>query len=159
MLGVAGIFIATNVFAVGTATVKFDTATITTLTTTTNTTTTDNITSAAITNGTVSGALNVQGTFRINGTDTTKAAAFTDNQGSKLDSGALTITSGSQTVTTSLTSCDRPFISLDVSSTGTVTTTYRVSTSGAGFTIYIYDLPTGATSTSNYTGHWFAVDE
>lgn len=128
IVGIASIFLATNVFAVGTATVKFDTLTVGT-------------------------------TLTLGSANLAKVPVMTDNAGSKFDSGSLTITSGSQTVTTSLTACDRPFISLNVSSTGTVTTTYRVSTSGAGFTIYIYDLPTGATSTSNYTGHWLAIDE
>ena len=158
VLGIAGIFLATNVYAAGTATVKFDTATITTLTTTTNTTTTDNITSAAITNGTVSSNFNVQGKFRINGTDTTNAAAFTDNQGSKMDSGALSLTSGSQTVTTSLTAVDRVFYDFDTSGTGSATS-FRHSISGAGFTVYGYNPVTGATSTSSHTGNWYAIDE
>jgi len=164
MLGVAGIFLATNVYAVGTATVKFDTATITTLTTTTNTTTTDNITNAAITHGTVTGNFNVQGTFRINGSDTTKAASFTDNQGSKMDSGALLIVSGSQTVTTSLTACDRPFFSISASGSPTANIEYIVTTSGAGFTIQGYygsstDLNLSTLYVGTASGHWFAIDE
>jgi len=128
ILGIAAItFLATNVYAVGTATVKIDT-------------------------------LTVGSTLTLVTANLAKVPVMTDNAGSKLDSGALTITSGSQTVTTSLTACDRPFFSINSSSTGTTTATFRVSTSGAGFTIYAYDL-SGATSTSNYTGHWFAVDE
>lgn len=146
--------ITSNVTTTGTIT----TAYITTVTVTTSNTTTDNITNAAITNGTVTGALNVQTTFRINGTDTTKAAAFMDNQGSKMDSGGLSLVSGSQTVTTSLVAVDRVFYSFNLTTVGSATS-FRHSTSGAGFTIYGYDPVTGATSTSSYTGDWFAIDE
>ena len=75
-----------------------------------------------------------------------------------MDSGALTITSGSQTVTTSLTACDRVFFSINSSSSGTTTAKFMVSYNGAGFTIYGYDY-LGATSTSSYIGSWFAIDE
>ena len=94
----------------------------------------------------------------IAGSDTTKVAAFTDNTRTKLDSGALTITSGSQTVTTSLTACDRVFTTIAVDNAGSATT-FKTSTSGAGFTIYGYDPVTGATRTTNFTGYWLAIDE
>ena len=157
IVGMASIFLAANVFAAGTATVKLDTATITTLTTTTNTTTTDNITSAAITNGTVSGQLNVQTTFRINGTDTTKAAAFTDNQGSKMDSGSSNVASGSVTVTTSLTACDRVFVQQVAFGSGSVN--WITTTSGAGFTAQGYYGTDSIAYIGTGTIHWLAIDE
>lgn len=141
-----------------TTTGTITTAHIVTANVTTSNTTTDNITNAAITSGTVTGTLNVQTTFRINGTDTTKAAAFTDNQGSKMDSGALALVSGSQTVTTSLVAVDRVFYTFDTSSSGSATS-FRHTKSGASFTVYGYDPVTGATSTSAYNGDWHAIDE
>jgi hypothetical protein len=87
-----------------------------------------------------------------------KAPVMTDNAGSKMDSGALTLVAGSQTVTTSLTAVDRVFTSLSVTG-GTTTVASRVVISGAGFTIYIYDPITGGTATTSHAGHWFAIDE
>ena len=147
MIGVASIFLAANVYAAGTATVKYDTATITNLTST----------SLTQTNGTVSGALNVQGTFRINGTDTTKAAAFTDNQGSKMDSGTSEIVQGSVTVTTSLTACDRVFVQQVAYGSNSVN--WLSTTSGANFTAQGY-YGTGSTVyVGTGTIHWLAIDE
>ena len=140
---------AASAFGVGTE----DSPTFTGVTVTTGSTT-----NHTMVNGTVTGALNVQTTFRINGTDTTKAAAFTDNQGSKMDSGILSLVSGSQTVTTSLVAVDRVFYSINVDGAGSATT-FKSSKSGTGFTVYGYDPVTGATSTSSYTGDWFAIDE
>lgn len=94
----------------------------------------------------------------VNGSDTTKVAAFTDNERSKMDSGGLSLVSGSQTVTTSLTAVDAVFYSFNLTTVGSATC-FRHSISGAGFTVYGYDPVTGATSTSNYTGDWFAIDE
>lgn len=121
LIGVAGIFLATQVYADGTATVKFDTVTI--------------------------------GSQAL-----AKAPVMTDNAGTKFDSGALTITSGSVTVTTSLTACDRVWTSITTGSSGTTTTTLRNAVSGAGFTVTAYDA-TGNVTTGNYTGHWLAIDE
>lgn len=94
----------------------------------------------------------------INGSDTTKVAAFTDNERSKMDSGGLSLVSGSQTVTTSLVAVDRVFYTFDTSGSGSATS-FRHTKSGAGFTVYGYNPVTGATSTSSYTGDWFAIDE
>lgn len=147
MLGIAGIFLASNLYAAGTATVKFDTATITNLTST----------SLTQTNGTVSGALNVQGTFRINGTDTTKAAAFTDNQGSKMDSGTANVSGGSVTVSTSLTACDRVFVQMVAY--GSRSVQWLATTSGANFTAQGYYGTESTAYVGTGTIHWLAIDE
>lgn len=103
--------------------------------------------------------LTVGSTLTLGSANLAKVPVMTDNAGTKFDSGALALVSGSQTVTTSLTACDRPFYSIDTASAGTTTATFRYTTSGATFTIYAYDPTTGATSTSNFSGCWFAVDE
>src|SRR3990167_4811124 len=131
LIWVAGIFLATNVFAVGTPTVRFHEIEV--------------------------GTLNL-------GTPTASSIAklpvMTDNTGSKFDSGALALVSGSQSVTTSLTACDRVLFSITADGTaGNGSETFRVTTSGAGFTIYGYTVATGATSTTSRTGHWMAIDE
>lgn len=120
LIGVAGIFLATQVYADGTATVKFDTVTI--------------------------------GSQAL-----AKAPVMTDNAGTKFDSGALSLTAGSQTVTTSLTACDRVLIT--ITDTSTNTTTFRGTVSGAGFTVQGYSTLTGAAITGTATGHWLAIDE
>lgn len=147
MLGIAGLFLASQAYAAGTATVKYDTATITNLTST----------SLTQTNGTVSGALNVQGTFRINGTDTTKAAAFTDNQGSKMDSGSANIVNGSVTVTTSLTACDRAFI--QQTAYGSRSVKWQATYSGADFTAQGYYGTDSTAYVGTGTISWLAIDE
>lgn len=127
IVGIAIIFLATDVFAVGTATVKIDT-------------------------------LTVGSTLTLGSANLAKVPVMTDNAGSKMDSGGLSLVSGSQTVTTSLTAVDAVFYSFDLTTVGSATS-FRHSISGAGFTIYGYDPVTGATSTSNYTGDWLAIDE
>lgn len=102
--------------------------------------------------------LTVGSTLTLGSANLAKVPVMTDNAGTKFDSGALALVSGSQTVTTSLTACNRVFHSIAVDSAGSATT-FKVSVSGAGFTIYGYDPVSGATSTSDYTGHWLAVDE
>lgn len=127
VLGIAGIFLATNVYAAGTATAKFDTLTVgTTLTL---------------------GTANLE-----------KVPVMTDNAGSKFDSGALALVSGSQTVTTSLTAVDRVFVEFDTGATGSATS-FRYVRSGATFTITGYDPVTGATKTTSHDGNWLAIDE
>jgi len=127
VLGIAAItFLATNVYAVGTATVKFDT-------------------------------LTVGSTLTLGTANLAKVPVMTDNAGSKFDSGELALVSGSQTVTTSLTAVDAVFYSF-IDPTGSATS-FRHTISGAGFTVYGFNPVTGATSTSSYTGDWFAVDE
>lgn len=121
LIGIAGIFLATHVYADGTATVKFDTVTI--------------------------------GSQAL-----AKAPVMTDSAGTKFDSGALALSSGSQTVTTSLTTCDRVWTSITTGSAGTTTTVFRNAVSGAGFTVTAYDA-TGNATTGTYTGHWLAIDE
>lgn len=151
MIGVASIFLAANVYAAGTATVKFDTATITTLTSTTET-----VTNLTATTGTIT-TLNVPTTFKINGTDTTKAAAFTDNQGSKMDSGTAEIVDGTVTVTTNLTACDRVFVQQVAYGSNSVN--WLATTSGTGFTAKGY-YGTGSTEyVGTATIHWLAIDE
>lgn len=127
LLGIVSLFLATSVYATGTATVRFHQIEVGTLNLGTPTATT-----------------------------IAKVPVMTDNVGSKFDSGALTITSGSVTVTTSLTACDRAFVSI-AGSNGSET--FRISVSGADFTVTGYDTSTGNTSTTNRTGHWFAIDE
>lgn len=128
-LGIASLFVASTVFAVGTSTVRYHQIEV--------------------------GTLNL-------GTPTAvtiaKVPVMTDNTGSKLDSGGLSLVSGSQTVTTSLTAVDAVFYSFNLTTVGSVTS-FRHSISGAGFTVYGYDPVTGATSTSSYTGDWLAIDE
>lgn len=125
-LGMASLFLATNVFAAGTATAKFDSITV--------------------------------GTLTLSGANLAKVPLMTDNTGSKLDSGGLSLVSGSQTITTSLTAVDAVFYSFNLTTIGSATS-FRHSISGAGFTVYGYDPVSGATSTSSYTGDWFAIDE
>lgn len=125
-IGIASLFLAANVFAVGTATVKIDTLTVGT-------------------------------TLTLGTANLAKVPVMTDTAGTKFDSGALALVSGSQTVTTSLTACDAPFYSLDTSNSGSATS-FRYTTSGATFTIYGYNPVTGATSTGNFVGVWFAID-
>ena len=151
MIGVASIFLAANVYAAGTSTAKFDTATITTLTTTTET-----VTNSAITTGTIT-TLNVPTKFSINGSDTTKAAAFMDNQGSKMDSGSSNLVSGSVTVTTSLTACDRAFPIM--TAYGSRSVNFIVTYSGANFTAQGYYGTDSTAYVGTGTISWFAIDE
>lgn len=127
ILGVVGIFLATNVFAVGTATVKLDTLTVGT-------------------------------TLTLGSANLAKVPVMTDNAGTKFDSGTLTITGGSQTVSTSLTTVDAVFPSWTGYGSGSVTWIWTAST--GTFTIQGY---TGTTTVVPYTGtaagRWLAFDE
>lgn len=80
-LGVASLFAASTVFAVGTPTVRFHQIEVGTLNLGTPTAST-----------------------------IAKVPVMTDNVGSKMDSGSSNISNGSVTVTTSLTACDRVFL-------------------------------------------------
>ena len=139
---------AASAFGVGTE----DSPTFTGVTATTGSTT-NHIT----TTGTVT-TLNVVTTFKINNVDTTKAIAFTDNQGSKMDSGTLTVTTGSQTVTTSLTTCELVFVT--ISAAGSHSVNYEALGSGTTFTLQGWLSGTEGTKyVGTASGYWTAIDQ
>ena len=127
IVGIASVFLATSVFAVGTATVKIDTLTVGT-------------------------------TLTLGTANLAKVPVMTDNAGTKFDSGTLTVTGGSQTVSTSLTTVDAVFPSWTGYGSGSVTWIWSAST--GTFTIQGY---TGTSSVVPYTGtasgRWLAIDE
>lgn len=88
--------------------------------------------------------IDVQSTFKFKGTDQSNVV------NSKVQS--VTITSGSVTVATGLGTCTNALFLASTASTGTTTSQFRYTTSGANAIFYAYDIATGATSTSNFSG-------
>lgn len=104
LIGIAGIFLATHVYAAGTSSVSFE------------------------------------------------EIRLTDN------CGTLTITQGSQTVTTNLTAVDIVITQMD--GYGSTTVDWRATPSGAGFTIQGWLAGTNATKyVGTASGYWFAIDK
>ena len=94
----------------------------------------------------------------LNSVDMSKAPAFTDSQGVKMDSGTLTVTAGSQTVTTSLTTCELVFI--EISAAGSHSVNYEVLGSGTTFTVQGWLSGTEGTKyVGTASGYWSAIDQ
>lgn len=89
--------------------------------------------------------LDVQSTFKYKGVDQSNIINMRMN--------SATLVSGSGTVNTGLGTCTAALFTADSASTGTTTTQFRTSISGATVTIYGYSTLTGATSTANYSGY------
>ena len=92
------------------------------------------------------------------GVDMSKAPAFTDSQNIKIDSGTLTVTVGSQTVTTSLTTCDLVFVT--ISAAGSHSVNYEALGSLTAFTVQGWLSGTEGTKyIGTASGYWLAIDQ
>ena len=94
----------------------------------------------------------------LNSVDMFKVPAFMDNAGTKIDSGTLTVIAGSQTVTTSLTTCELVFVT--ISAAGSHSVNYEALGSSTTFTLQGWLSGTEGTKyVGTASGYWMAIDQ